>query len=562
MSAESPGGLREIRATLSATLKQPIVFDGVSTPVKTALFIIVCLAWLLPGLVGRDPWKPDEAIAFGVIHSLLQGGSWIVPSIAGIPHLDSPPFASWIAAVFAQLFAPLLPAHDGARLASGFWVALTMLFLAPAAVRLLDERAGRISALLLIGSLGLLLRGHEISFALAPMAGTAIALNGLIRFNTSPRAGGLMTGAGAGLVALTAGLMPALTVLLIPCLLMSWMPAWRQRSAIRWLAAAAAITLACAALWPTLLLSSGAGNVQAWLPTALGLHCLNAGGRSFDPLYFLRTLPWYALPALPIAVWVWWKDRKHLRTRVELALPLVAFLTLLVMFSLVREPRDDMALPLLIPLILAAVQGLDRLPRGLASFMDWFGMVFFLLVAALLWSGWTGAMTGVPRGAAKWAARQAPGYTHELSWIAFGLALALTTIWLVAVLRTRRTNRRAIVNWCAGITLIWVLTNLLWLPSIDHVRSYRATALAIKSALPGTACVAQLGLGDAQRAAFFYHGGLKFERIADDAKTTCGSLLVQGVTDKMPKLSGNWSLVWQGARPGDKAERFLLYRRT
>jgi hypothetical protein len=31
---------------LSDTLKRPIVFDGTATPVKTALFLIICLAWL------------------------------------------------------------------------------------------------------------------------------------------------------------------------------------------------------------------------------------------------------------------------------------------------------------------------------------------------------------------------------------------------------------------------------------------------------------------------------------------------------------------------------------
>jgi 4-amino-4-deoxy-L-arabinose transferase-like glycosyltransferase len=558
-SSESPDA--NPARTLSATLKQPIVFDGNSTPVKTVLFVIVCLAWLLPGLVGRDPWKSDEAIAFGVVYALLEGGGWIVPMIAGVPHFDAPPFAAWIAAAFAKIFSPILPVHDGARLASGLWVAVTMASLALAANRLLDERAGRICALMLIGSLGLLLRGHEISFALAPMAGIAIAMYGLIRFGAAPRHGGLILGAGAGLVALTAGLVPALSVVLVPCVLMLWMPDWRQRAAKRWLGVAAAITLACAALWPILLLIDNAGDAKAWLPAALGLHSLKEGGRSFQPHYFLRTLPWYALPALPIALWVWWKDRKQLRTRVESALPFVAFLTLLAVFSLAREPRDDMALPLLVPLILAAVQGLDRLPRGLASFVDWFGMALFSFLALFVWAIWTGALTGIPRNAAKWAAREAPGYVHELGIVAFAVALALTAIWLLAVLRTRRTNRRAIVNWTAGITLLWMLINLLWLPAMNHVRSYRDTASALQKKLDGTRCVAQMGLGDAQRAAFDYHAGLRFERIQDDSKTSCPALLVQGVTDKVARLSGNWSLVWEGARPGDKAERFRLYRR-
>ena len=44
---------------LSDTLKRPIAYDGTATRVKTILFLIVCAAWLFPGLIGHDPWKPD-----------------------------------------------------------------------------------------------------------------------------------------------------------------------------------------------------------------------------------------------------------------------------------------------------------------------------------------------------------------------------------------------------------------------------------------------------------------------------------------------------------------------
>lgn len=35
------------------------------------------------GLTGRDPWKADESYIFGVIHSMLEDGSWLVPLLAG-----------------------------------------------------------------------------------------------------------------------------------------------------------------------------------------------------------------------------------------------------------------------------------------------------------------------------------------------------------------------------------------------------------------------------------------------------------------------------------------------
>ena len=560
MTAESPAPTTRDR--LSEAFKQHIILDGTASPVKTTLFVILCIAWLLPGLVGHDPWKPDEAIAFGAIYDLISGGDWLVPSIAGAPYLDYPPFYAWVGALCAQVFSPVLALHDGARLASGFFMASAMVFVALGAMRLVEGRAGRISVLMLVGSLGLLLRGHEICTALPPLAGMSIALYGLIRLINEPRSAAWFIGAGAALVGLSAGVVPALLIFVIPLVLVLWKPEWRKRDIYISLGIAFALALPAMLLWPLMLIAHGGFDVRLWISAATGVHAFNPAGRPFDAFYFVRILPWYALPALPVALWVWWRDRKHLGERIELALPLISFAILLVGFTLLREPRDDVAMPLLLPLILAAAQGLDRLPRGLASFIDWFGTVTFFFFALLLWTGWTAAVTGVPRGAARWVERQAPGYVHEISWLLFALALAITLLWLFAVFRTRHTNRRAIVNWAAGITQVWVLTNLLWLPAIDHVRSYRNTATAIKASLPGKhRCIAQIGLGDAQRAAFNYHVGLRFVAAGEPAKTNCDVLLMQGVRDREPELGAGWNLIWEGARPGDKFERFRLYRR-
>ena len=80
------------QATLKARkitrgLKTPLVFDGTISPFKTALFVVICLAWLVPGLVGHDPWKPDEPVRFGIVLSMLQGApnAWLVPTLAGSP---------------------------------------------------------------------------------------------------------------------------------------------------------------------------------------------------------------------------------------------------------------------------------------------------------------------------------------------------------------------------------------------------------------------------------------------------------------------------------------------
>ena len=78
-------------------LRQPIVFDGTKSPVKSALFVLICAAWIMPGLVGHDPWKPDEATVFGVVYSMLRDGTWLLPNIAGTPAYEYPPLFYWLA---------------------------------------------------------------------------------------------------------------------------------------------------------------------------------------------------------------------------------------------------------------------------------------------------------------------------------------------------------------------------------------------------------------------------------------------------------------------------------
>ena len=50
---------------------------------RSLLVALLCAAWILPGLIGHDPWKPDEAYSFGVVYEILRGGSWVVPTLAG-----------------------------------------------------------------------------------------------------------------------------------------------------------------------------------------------------------------------------------------------------------------------------------------------------------------------------------------------------------------------------------------------------------------------------------------------------------------------------------------------
>src|SRR5438132_1415126 len=158
---------------------------------QSSVAIAVLAGWVLFGLAGHDPWKPDEAYTFGLVYHILQTGDWVVPTLGGEPFMEKPPLFFVTAALFAKAFGGLLPPHDAARLASGFYAALTLWFTWLAAGR-------RIAApLLLAGCLGYVVHAHQLITDNALMAGIALALYGLTRAN------GLLLGTGAGIAFLS-----------------------------------------------------------------------------------------------------------------------------------------------------------------------------------------------------------------------------------------------------------------------------------------------------------------------------------------------------------------------
>src|ERR1700687_2480838 len=100
------------------------------------LTCLLCIVWMLPGLIGRDPWKPDEAYSFGLVYHILQSGDWVIPTLAQEPFMENPPLFYITAAFFATGFGWLLPPHDAARLASAFYLGLAFLFMGLTGVEL------------------------------------------------------------------------------------------------------------------------------------------------------------------------------------------------------------------------------------------------------------------------------------------------------------------------------------------------------------------------------------------------------------------------------------------
>ena len=128
----------------------------------------------------------------------------------------------------------------------------------------------------------------------------------------------------------------------------------------------------------------------------------------------------------------------------------------------------------------------------------------------------------------------------------------------------RRSNRRAILNWAAGVTLIWGLASTIWLPYLDSRRSYRWTVENVAMRVPRDGCLASRNLGEPQRALFHYFSGIDTVRDRSAARPPrAAALLVQyGRLAAAPEPPQGWTPIWSGARRGDDTERFVLYKRT
>jgi 4-amino-4-deoxy-L-arabinose transferase-like glycosyltransferase len=438
-----------------------------------------------------------------------------------------------------------MPLHDAARLAAGLYMAATLALLSAASWELMGERAVRMSVLLLIGCLGLLIRAHEMTPELAGLTGAALALYGLSLARRRPWLAGALTGAGIGVGYLGNGLIALgmLTALLAALPLAS--PAWRTRR----FSMVAAIAAAC--LVPFLV---------AWPPTAM-LGGTPPGTRGLG--YFLKQLTWYTWPAWPLAAWTLYRARRDLAARTDLHLPLVALAVFFAAVAGFGETRDVALMPVLLPLAILGVAELESLPRGAASALDWFGVMTFFLMGAMLWILWGAALTGTPEAAASYIERELPGFTYRFSFIAFALAALLTLVWVVVVARSLRSPRRALVNWAAGITMVWMLLMTLGVPFVDRARSYRTVAAKLAAAVPADAgCIVRRDMGDAQRALLHYFAKVRTIPAEAPAAEQCGALLLQAAPQRIPEVGSEWTEVWRGARTGDRNEVFVLYRRA
>lgn len=526
---------------------------------------LLCLMWIVPGLIDHDPWKPDEAYTFGLVYHILQTWDWVVPTLVGEPLLEFPPLYYLTAAVFAKIFSPILELHNGARLASGFYMSVAFVFIGFSGRELYGKDKTWVAAICLLGSIGLLVRAHQIVTDISLLAGLSISIYGLALAPRRALLAGFWLGTGAGIAFMSKGLVPIAMILITVIVLPAAFPTWRSKKYLMGLAIAAVSAAPWLGIWTSALYmrSPELFNEWLWIHTIGNYFGTSRVDSTGESAHYFTILPWHAWPVLPLAAAVFWHGRLKILTRPGIQLPLVVFCVMLLVLSLAAEVRELNALPMLLPLSLLAAASTETLRRGAAAALDWFGIMTFGLMAVVLWLGWVALVTGHPASIATRLQNYQPGFVAAVNIPALTLSVVLTLLWIALISRIGRSNRRAIINWAGGITLIWVLTTMLWMPFLDVGKSYRSVAISLKNALPSQyKCVYGVALGRSQRAMFEYFGGITTRRI-ESGRTgrKCDLLIAQKNVESKRLLNDEWRLIWEGSRPGDKGERYALYKK-
>ncbi|MBR7793282.1 glycosyltransferase [Undibacterium sp. FT147W] len=551
--------------------------------------LALCLLYILPGLIGRDPWKGDDATSFGIMWTMAQGtlSDWLWPHIVGLPMAEKGPLAFWIGAICVKLFGGIVGAPMAARLSTGFFFLLGSVSVWYATY-LLGRRAeaqplklafggqpdpkdfGRTLAdgalLIYLGCLGLLIRSHETGAETLQISLVAFTLYVCVRLFDTPKISlSAQLGLSLGLLVLTKGWVLPVTLFLILIVLCVYR---QQTQHIKFIVAALPVALLPTTIWLLAIQVNhpyDSSPIPAWM--LWNYRQINWPG--IDSIsYFFKYSIWFAWPAWPFAAWAiyaWRRQEKAL----HIALPVAFLFGFIILALMSQNAEESLLLPLLPPIAILAAFGLPTMKRSAINAVDWFAVTVLTGTAGFIWLGWIAEQTGVPSNLGAKILRLAPGFEASFNPFIFTLAFIATVAWFLLVYwrisRQPSVLWRAVVLSSGGLILCWLLLLTLWLPWINHRVTYASVAEDLAQQLPNKSYCIEGYIGPSQRSTFAYFGKIQFAGFSDH---DCGYLMTQNsrkqtATPVMPAHvdAEQWEPVWSGHRAADKDELFILYRR-
>lgn len=538
--------------------------------------LLFCAAYVLPGLLGRDPWKNEDIAAFGHMWSLALGqASWWQPHVGGVLPQSGGILPYWLGGGAIALLSPWVDPAVAARLPfaallTGIlaltWYATYELARTDAAqplplafggeARPQDyARAVADGALLaLIASLGLLQLGHETTPELLQLSGSVLLLFGLSAVGHHP-----LTARTATLLSLpimaTSG-SPTVAMLLGAAAVLVCLRSQQSdtRDHLRWVA----VSIVLAASLASALSANGLSGWRWRLAPA------------WHPSDMVQLMVWFTWPTLPLATLTCWHWRHHLRRR-HIAVPML--LASVGLASAVAMGGSDRALLIALPpLAVLAAFCLPILQRSLGAAIDWFSVCFFTVCAAAIWLGYVAIQTGEPARTAANVLKLVPGAQVSFSWLALAAATVGTLLWMWLV--RWRTARRSHALWkslvlpAGGVALCWLLLMSLWLPLLDQARSYRLLVNRIGPHMPRSELVCAPGASAGLLTGMEYFGGYRVDgrhgtpTSGATGNTRCGTLVLRiPPKSPAPRVQG-WHTVAQYNQRTRNSELIVVYRRN
>lgn len=522
-------------------------------------------SYVLPGMIGRDPWKDNDIQAFGYMLSIAQGqSSWWFPTVAGVGTHEGGLLPYWLGAVSIKIFDGWLDPALAARLpfiallclVLGLtWYSSYVLARSKAAQPLPFAFGGEANPLdyartiadgallALIASLGLLQQGHETTPEMVQWVAMSLYMAALCALQRHPRTAAvglavsllMFSSSGAPTVGLILGIAASGLILTDP-----------QRQGY---------TAVIVAVLSTLLASVLAWRLHAWTwavdrPSSLGK--------------LVQLLVWFIWPTWLLAGWTLWRWRHHWRERHILLPTVLSGVGLLVSIGMGGSKAALMlAAP---PLAVLAAFALPTLKRSVSAAIDWFSVFFFSAGVLFFWIVYIASQTGWPTKTASNIGRLIPGYHSTFSLWPLLIALSATLAWL-ALVRWRTSHQRhplwkSLVLPAGGVVVCWLLLTTLCLPMLDHARSYRYLVAQLKAHIDQTPCIEAPDAPVGMLAALQYFGHYRVQAQQSMHDTQCTyRLTALAARAPVPPSPAGWQRVVVIRQRSVNSETAILYKK-
>lgn len=470
--------------------------------------LLFCAVYVFAGLFGRDPWRTDDAIGFGIAHTMATGTGidWLVPNVQGELIPQGGPLPFWFGAigmqashlfntlassVFGRAAEPWLISPDlGMRLTAAIGIAIAMMLLwyaarnlamrpeiqpqdpfgAGASPRDFGHAVADASLLALLSCFGLIAPIHETTANAAQLPCVALFLFGLSVALDRPRVGGILCG--LAIVATLNTFSAPIAVVLLLSLLILVATVGPYRLLAGWiLATSLPVVLAGSFIWPALLAYYGnpdavvqvlpmmngdsqlpvdaaaSQQVAAFFRQWLDWNAASVGLPTLESLkHAARTMPWYLWPLWPFVLWgvIRWQ---HGCREAPIAAALVPLLLMLLAALLNPSPDETQhtLMPMVAPMAILTGLTLPMIRRSLVSVVDWFAVMIFSVASLAVWAYWIAFMSGTPPRMAAKAQQAVPGFVAEVSMFELIIGLAATGAWVALVVW--RVSRRPRPFW-------------------------------------------------------------------------------------------------------------------